>query len=146
MNKQNQCACQCGDCTPKKEKVLKISWQRLISDGNTCPRCGSTEDELEKAQLTLEKTLSNLGIKVELEKIELNLQEFKTNPVKSNSIFFNGIALEDLLGAKTGKSQCCDVCGDEECRTVELGDNSFESIPAEIIVKAGLIAAAMLVD
>lgn len=30
-----------------KRKVIKIEWQRLIVDKETCPRCGSTEQELE---------------------------------------------------------------------------------------------------
>ncbi|MBC7131250.1 DUF2703 domain-containing protein, partial [Candidatus Bathyarchaeota archaeon] len=28
--------------------TLRIKWQRLVSDGQTCPRCGSTEEELER--------------------------------------------------------------------------------------------------
>ncbi|MBE0504743.1 MAG: DUF2703 domain-containing protein [Desulfuromonadales bacterium] len=30
-------------------KTITIAWQRLLSDGQTCPRCGSTETEVEKA-------------------------------------------------------------------------------------------------
>jgi len=144
MNESNRCGCRCGDCGSEKdnEKILTISWQRLVSDGGTCPRCGSTEDELDKAILKLKSALSPLGIKVELQKSELSLEEFKKNPVKSNTILFNGISLEDLIEAKTGQSQCCDVCGDEECRTVEVGGESYETIPAELIIKAGLIAGA----
>lgn len=148
MEDKNQCGCQCGDCESKKvnEKVLAISWQRLVSDGGTCPRCGSTEDELGKAVEQLEKSLSPLGIKIELQKSELSLEEFKKDPVKSNTILFNGIALEDLIEARTGQSQCCDVCGDEECRTVDVGGESYETIPAEMIVKAGLIAGARIIN
>ena len=146
MSNKNLCGCQCGDCEPKKgnEKILMISWQRLVSEGNTCPRCGSTEDELNKATLQLNNALGTLGIKVELQKKELTLEKFKKDPAKSNTILFNGIALEDLIGAETGQSECCDVCGDEECRTVEIGGKSYETIPAEIIIKAGLIAGSKL--
>lgn len=146
MSTTNQCNCRCGECASKKdnEKVLTISWERLISDGSTCPRCGSTEDELDKAAAQLKNALSPLGIKVKLQKSELTLEEFKKDPVKSNTILFNGIALEDLIAAKIGKSRCCDVCGDEECRTVEAGGESYEVIPADMIVKAGLIAASKL--
>lgn len=145
---KSPCGCLCGDCGPKKdnEKVLIISWQRLVSDGNTCPRCGSTEDELGKAIEQLKKSLNPLGIKVELQKSELTLEEFKKEPVKSNIILFNDIPLEDLILAKTGQSQCCDVCGDEECRTVEVGGKAHETIPAGLIVKAGLIAVGKNAD
>jgi len=144
MSTPSQCGCKCGDCESKKDdgKVLTISWQRLVSDGSTCTRCGSTEDELGKAVELLKNALSPLDIKVELQKSELTLEEFKKDPVKSNTILFNGIPLEKLIEAKTGKSQCCDVCGDEECRTVEAGGESYEAIPAEVIVKAGLIAVS----
>lgn len=151
MNNTNQCGCQCGNCggtDSKKEKgkkTLLISWQRLISDGATCPRCGSTEDELNKAVLQLRSALDLLGIEVAVEKRELTLEEFKSDPVKSNRIMFNGRSLEDLVNAKTGQSQCCDVCGDEECRTVEVDGKSLETVPAELIVKAGLIAASDIV-
>lgn len=148
MNKSNRCGCQCGDCGSEKnnEKILIISWQRLVLDGGTCPRCGSTEDELDKAILKLKSALSPLGIKVELQKSELSLEEFKKDPVKSNSILFNGVALEDLIKAKAGRSRCCDVCGDEECRTVEVGGESHEIIPVDIIVKAGLIAGSKIIN
>ncbi len=147
MNTTNQYGCQCGDCEPRKDnkKVLIIGWQRLVSDGSTCPRCGSTEDELDKAVDQLRDALSPLGIKVELQKTELTLEEFKKDPVKSNTILFNGAPLEDLIEAKTGQNQCCDVCGDEECRTVEVNGESYETIPAELILKAGLVAGAKII-
>jgi len=124
----------------KPKKKLVISWQRLISDGNTCPRCGSTEDELDKAVLQLKEKLNPLGIEVILEKTELSLEEFKKDPIQSNKILFNGKPLEDLIGAETGQSQCCDICGDKKCRTVETKEESRETIPADMIVRAGLIA------
>ena len=32
-----------------KMKILKIEWHRLVTDGQTCPRCGDTGQEVEKA-------------------------------------------------------------------------------------------------
>lgn len=150
MNQTNECNCQCGcESKPQKtnnisKKILTISWQRLIEEGNTCPRCGSTENELGDAVRQLKEKLASLEIDVILEKKELSLDEFKKDPVESNRILFNGRSLEDIIGAKTGQSQCCDVCGDEECRTVEINGQTHETIPAGIIVKAGLKVAADL--
>lgn len=124
----------------KSKKVLTITWQRLISEGNTCPRCGSTENELDKAVLKLKKNLEPKGIKVILKKSELTLGEFKKNPIESNRILLNNKSLESLIGAKTGQSQCCNVCGESDCRTLELNGKSHEVITADIIVKAGLKA------
>lgn len=150
MNQPNKCNCQCGCESESKKtnnsakKILTISWQRLIDEGNTCPRCGTTENELDNAVQQLKKKLASLEIDVILEKKELSLEEFKKDPVESNRILFNGRSLEDMIGAKTGQSQCCDVCGDEECRTVEIVGQAHETIPAEIIIKAGLKVAVDL--
>jgi hypothetical protein len=136
------CNCQsCGcDKASESKKSLAIYWQRLISDGNTCPRCGTTEDELDKAFLQLKDKLQPKGIEVILKKKELTIDEFRQNPLESNRITFNGQSLEELLDAKTGHSKCCDVCGDEECRTVETNEKNYETIPAELIVNAGIKA------
>lgn len=150
MDIKNQCGCHDCDCRSKTNeesgfKSLTVSWQRLIEGGGTCPRCGSTEEELEKAILQLRNALSPLGLEVLFEKREMALEEFKKDPAKSNRILLNGRSLEELIGAKTGQNQCCDVCGDEECRTVEIGGETLEAVPAALIVKAGLKAAADLI-
>lgn len=144
MNNNNQCNCQ-GKNVTETHKIQKddgnkliITWQRLISDNETCPRCGSTENELDKAVLQLKEKLNPLGISVMIEKKEISLEEFKKNPIKSNSILFNDHLLEDIINAKTSHSQCCEVCGDEECRTIEVKGKSLEIIPSELIVEAGL--------
>lgn len=123
--------------------TLKLRWQRLVNDDDkTCPRCGVTEEELDKAYLKLKEVLSPLGINVILEKKELSLSEFKVNPLSSNQIWIGDKILEEWLGARTGESKCCDACGDEECRTIEMGDQVYETIPASMIIKAGLMAVA----
>lgn len=125
----------------QNEKTITIVWQRLISEGVTCPRCGSTEENLEQAVLELQEKLKVHNVEVILEKKKLTLQEFKTDSIQSNSILFDGISLEKLISARTGQSKCCDVCGDSECRTIETEGDLYEIIPRELIVKAGLIVA-----
>lgn len=125
-------------------KILTIKWQRLLYDGQTCPRCGSTGDEVGKAVTTLRQALTPLGIVVVLEKGELSVAEFKQDPLRSNEIWIGGRLLEDWLGAQTGQSACCDVCGPNDCRTVNVAGESHEVVPAELIVRAGLLAAAQL--
>lgn len=127
-------------------KVLKITWERLLADAETCPRCGSTEVELDKAAALLRTSLEPLGVTVAVEKREITPAEFQADPSRSNRVWFNGRLLEEWLGAQTGQSPCCDVCGDAECRTVEVAGEEYETIPADIIVRAGLAAAAALPD
>jgi len=125
-------------------KVLKIKWQRLLiaESGQTCPRCGSTENEMEKAVNTLKQSLAPLGTEVIIEKKVLDSVIFAKNVLESNRIWIDDKPIEEWLDAKVGRSLCCEVCGDAECRTVEVGENIYETIPADLIIKAGLIAAS----
>jgi len=127
-------------------KTLKIEWQRLVSNDEACPRCGSTEEELDKAVSTLRQSLAPLGIEVVLEKKELSLPEFEKAPLESNRIWINDRPLEDYIGGSVGQSPCCDVCGPSDCRTVEVEGQVYETIPSEVIIRAGLVAAAQLVN
>lgn len=125
-------------------KTLSITWQRLLSDGQTCPRCGSTETEVDKAADALKQSLTPLRINIVLEKSELSAEQFAKNTLQSNTIRINGRLLEDWLGARAGQSKCCDVCGPNDCRTLDAGGEVYEVVPAELIIKAGLLAAAQL--
>lgn len=126
-------------------KTLKIRWQRLLFEGETCPRCRSTEKELEKALFTLRRSLGPLEIEVILEKEEIPPSKFKKDPLQSNRIWVNDRLLEDWIVGKVGQSLCCDVCGPSECRTVEVEGRVYETIPANLIIKAGLLAASQLI-
>lgn len=125
--------------------MLTIKWQRLLDEHNlTCPRCGLTEVEVEKAFHSLKQALAPLGIEVVMEKTSLVFDEFIKDPLQSNQIWIEGKPLERWLGAEVGQSRCCDVCGDAECRTVEIEGHNYEAIPASLIIKAGLIAASRI--
>lgn len=126
-------------------KTLKVRWQRIVTDGKTCPRCESTGHELEKAIFALKKSLAPLGIQVILKKDKLSIARFKKDPLQSNQIWINNRLLEDWINANTGSSPCCDVCGPSECRTIKSKGKSYETIPAHLIIQAGLIAASKLV-
>jgi hypothetical protein len=140
------CAQEKGVPGINSKKILKIDWQRLVTDGQTCPRCGATGEEVEGAYRSLEKSLSPLGIKVVLKKHKLTPGAFQQDPSQSNRILLNGLPLEEWLGLKIGQSPCCEVCGDAECRTLESGGQIYETIPADLIIQAGLRAASKLVN
>ncbi|UCE62966.1 MAG: DUF2703 domain-containing protein [Nitrospirota bacterium] len=128
----------------ESRKTLVVKWQRLLSDGQTCGRCQGTEVEVNKALVALKPALSPLGIDVILKKTELSVAEFQKDTLQSNMIWLNGRLLEEWLEGKTGQSQCGDVCGLHDCRTVGLEEEVYETIPSELIVKAGLLAASQL--
>jgi len=141
MNRdQKQCGCN-SNSNSKKNLNINIKWQRLVAKGETCPRCESTEQELNKAINKLQQALSPLEIKVTLEKEEINISEFKQDPLQSNRIFINEQPIENLLKGKVGQSPCCEVCGPSDCRTMEIDGQIYETIPSELIIQAGLMAA-----
>lgn len=128
-------------------KTLPIVWQRLVSaDGRTCDRCDTTHRQMQRAVDRLEQALRPLGIEPTLTLRELDEQSFKAAPGESNRIWIAGRPMEEWLGAGIGSSPCCSVCGDSECRTVEVGGATFEAIPEPLILKAALIASAQLLD
>lgn len=126
-------------------KKLQIVWQRLVDEGGqTCKRCAATETAVEEAAQKLKDSLKELGIDVVLEKKALSASTFLKDPLESNRIWIAGEPIEKWLSATTGQSKCCSTCGDSECRTVTVEGKTYEAIPAELIVKAGLLAGAQL--
>ena len=132
-------------------RILTIRWQRLVDiNGQTCERCGATEKEVQKAAQDLEKSLAPLGIKVVLEDKALDSATCAKDISESNRVWINDRPLEEWLGAEVGESSCefcCEELGPNvECRTVKHEGRTFETIPANLIVKAGLLAASRLLD
>jgi len=125
---------------------LPIVWQRLVAGGRTCDRCAGTQLEVERAVTVLERTLHPLNIQPELVATTIDHESFKAKPGESNRIFIAGRPIEEWLQARVGSSRCCSVCGESDCRTVEVGGTTFETIPERLIIKAALIAVAELLD
>ena len=139
------CGPKCDTCDTDGAIALKIVWQRLVSDeGETCPRCGTTQAAVQQAVNTLAEVLLPLGIEPILETRELDLKAFEAAPIESNRIWIADQPLEAWIGADVGGTRCCTVCGDNDCRTLELDGTTFEAIPERLIVKAGLAAASSL--
>jgi hypothetical protein len=126
-------------------KTLQIKWQRLVDEqGETCVRCGITEGSVEEAAERLRKTVKSLDIDVALEKVVIDPSDFEEAPLESNRIWIAGKPLEDWLSATISQSQCGTACGDSECRTMVIDGKAYESISADLIVKAGLRASSDL--
>jgi hypothetical protein len=118
--------------------------------GQTCERCGSTQEELAKALQSLQASLGSLGIDVALEERALSPEDCAEDVLESNRIWVAERALEDWLGGDVGTSPCefcCSEVGDAvECRTVSVKGKTYEVIPAQLIVKAGLLAASQMLQ
>lgn len=128
-------------------KTLNVRWQRLVDETDqTCDRCGSTGAAVERAVELLRRSLRELEIEVSLKTEVLDPATFAKDPLESNRIWIGGLPLEWWLSASSGTSQCCSACGDAECRTMTVDGRTYEAIPVELIVKAGLLAAARLIQ
>ena len=79
-----------------------------------------------------------------LEQSKIDFYRFKEAPLESNRIWIADKPLEEWLEGFISASQCGTACGDSICRTLEVDGESYEAIPPELIVKAGLLASAEL--
>jgi anti-sigma factor RsiW len=128
-------------------KTLPIIWKRLVSaEGKTCERCGATRSEMQRAVAKLREALSPLGIEPALEEQVISQASFQADPSESNRVWIAGRPMEEWLGARVGSTPCCSVCGDSECRTVEVDGTTFEALPEQLFIRAALVAASTLVD
>jgi AhpD family alkylhydroperoxidase len=125
-------------------KSMPMLWRRLVKRGETCTRCGDTGAELEAAVATLTIALQPLGITPVLETQAIDDAAFQSDPSESNRVWIAGKSLEDWLGASVGTSRCRSVCGDSDCRTLEIDGRSYETVPREQFIKAGLMAATQM--
>jgi hypothetical protein len=126
-------------------QTLTIRWQRLVdASDETCPRCATTEEEVQRALGHLKRSLAPVGIDVRLETERIDEAAFRKAPLESNRIWVGERPLEEWLGARTASSPCCDACAGAECRTVSVGAETYEAIPAALIVRAGFVAAGEL--
>lgn len=128
-------------------KTLPVIWQRLVSSkGTTCARCHNTGEEIVRAIESLRLRLEPLGVIPVLEMRELDETEFLKQPSESNRIWIAGKPLEEWINGQTGSSRCCDECGDNDCRTIEVGEATYEIIPEGLLVRAALAAASQMLD
>lgn len=124
--------------------LLEIVWQRVSVGAETCERCGDTGQSVRHAVARLREILAPRGIAVAL--TEKSLPPFAV--AESNRIFFDGAALENILGAEVIMNHCqscCDLLGAQtDCRALRLDGREYEALPEELIVRAGLLAADRL--
>lgn len=129
-------------------KSLHIEWQHIEKDGRTCPRCAETGTTLAQVVKDLTEELTPNGISVNLTETKLSKDEIS----ESNRVFFNGMAIEDVLSDVTVSespcSSCSDLCGCGDlcgskvnCRAIVSEGKIYEAIPAALIRKAALKAA-----
>jgi hypothetical protein len=117
-------------------KRLEIEWKHFAVGDATCERCGNTGDALRVALEELRREFDPTSVKIHLTETLLD----KTRITESNEIRMNGSLIEDLLAAGVVSTDCpsCGTLAMEStcCRAIEIGDEQYEDIPAELIKKA----------
>ena len=68
-------------------REMPIIWKRLIKDGRTCDRCGSTFRHLESATAKLDAALRPLGIQPVLSTEAIGESEFLAQPSELRKIY-----------------------------------------------------------
>jgi len=118
---------------------IKIEWKHFDKEGKTCQRCSKTGRNLIKALKDLKAEFASNGIQIELKEIKLP----ESRMVESNSIFIDGIPLEDLISNTEVGENACRSCSeligqpvDCYCRTIQHEEKTFEEIPSDIIKQA----------
>jgi len=127
-------------------KHLEIEWKHFAIGDATCERCGNTGEALHTAVEELRHEFAPAGVKINLTETVLD----KTRIAESNEIHMNGVLLEDLLAAGVVSTDCpsCGTLAGEStcCRAIEIGNERYEDIPAEMIKKAAYRALGVSVS
>jgi len=122
--------------TPPRCKRLEIEWKHFAVGDATCERCGNTGEALRTAVEELRREFTPAGVKINLTETSLD----KIRMAESNEIRMNGMLIEDLLAAGVVSTDCpsCGTLVGEStcCRALEIDNERYEDIPAEMIKKA----------
>ncbi|MDG4550804.1 MAG: DUF2703 domain-containing protein [Candidatus Contendobacter sp.] len=123
-------------------KTLEIEWRHLEKDGRTCLRCSDTLQSLQQIVSQLAAECASRGVTVAYRETRLPPERLP----ESNLILLDGVPLESVLpGAAASENECrsCgELCGQPSlCRTVTVGGQTFEAIPAALIRQAACAVA-----
>jgi len=120
-------------------KRLEIEWKHFAVGDTTCERCGNAGEALKDTVEELLREFAPAGLKINLTETLLD----KTLMAESNQIRMNGMVIEDLLAAgvvSTEFPSCSTLAGESTCcRAIEIDNERFEDIPAEMIKKAAYL-------
>ena len=136
----------CASPFAGSKQTLTVRWQRLVDEtGGTCERCATTRQEVRLAADTLKRALRPLNMRVALEEVAMSPESVAKDTSQSNRVFVDDRPLADWLGGTIGMSACKSCCpqlgAKVKCRTLTVDGQTYEAIPAALIVRAGLRAA-----
>jgi hypothetical protein len=134
-------------CSKQSGKVIVLSWQRPEAAAcQGCDKCGITEQDIQKAATELKSLLADKGVKVVV-KPRAALKD-KTIAASACNVWVCDIPLETWLAASVNTHPCE---GQGDCqkmmhKALFINGNEYTKIPPEFVVKAGFLAAEMLME
>jgi len=132
-----------GGCSQGGGKVVVISYQKAVTEScKGCEKCGVDGKEIQKAADVLKDKLA-------AKKVKVKIVEKKNPAAKMSNLWVCDIPLETWLGAQTNTSSCGGCTNPTEkmtCNVMTVDGQNYETVPAELIVRAGLMAADMLIE
>jgi hypothetical protein len=144
-----------ADATRAGEDVptLTIAWHKVSdADGSICDLSTATEQSIEQASLELTRTLAPHGVKVEVK--TLTPEKVEGSTCLCNRVLIQGRYIDEWLDAEVVKAPCSGCPNQSGCagsgsacagQTAMVHQGiTYNIVPANLIVMAGMVAAADL--
>ena len=132
-----------GCCGGGDPRTVRVEFEYLVVDGDTCDRCGDTRQSVRAAVDDAAGPLSRAGVTLEFAERHLGADRLED----SNRVLVNGRAAESWLGGTevmTECASCSDLVGaDVCCREIEIGGVRTAAIDRDVIFDAIMAAAGL---
>ena len=130
-----------GCCSGGARVTVEV--ERLVVEGETCERCGSTwEAALEAADMVAAE-VAGIGLSVDVNEVPLSPDRISD----SNRVLVNGRSVEEWLDGSAAMTECAscgDLLGESVCcRSYEIDGVTSDSLPVEDIARAIRQAAGL---
>lgn len=128
------------------KNVVILEWQKGATEAcQTCDACGVSEQEIKAAAAQLKTKLADKKVRVKI--VERKATDGTPERPSASRMWVCGIPLETWLGARAAMTPCPDAKSREAVRpALYVDDQSYSVIPADLMVKAGVMAANQLLE
>ncbi len=124
---------------------IMIEWRHLELGGITCDRCNLTGRAILDVLEELQPYFRQKNVTARFRETVLPDSQIE----ESNQVVINGIPLEEYLSnAEVVQTPCCSCAcltgqDEAECRAIDVGDERYEAIPADLLKRViiGIVAS-----
>ncbi len=133
-------------CAREKKMTIVLEWQPPASEVcRQCQQCGVGDQEVQRAFLMLKERLAEKGFDIQV------VEKKGAAPLPNTcGMKVCDVPLEVWLDARTEATPCQGAAdkGDPDGmrRTIRVGNQGFATVPADLMVRAGLMAADHMIE